>query len=159
MNAGGYAIGLSGGGIGHVANGLHVRHTVEKDIILRLQPAIGHAAEGIGERQRFRCQIEFQDIITRWGWRRWFDRVGERRPVRRPAVWAKYQIEAGSSKGSSKVRQYTQRNYWGVGGPLRLLLEPTILRMDLELGWKTYGCGGGFGGGSSYGKGNLSGHS
>ena len=158
MNAGGYAISLSGGGIAHVANGLHVGHAVEEDVILCLQPAIGHAAEGIGERQRLCCKIEFQDVLARWGWRRWVDRVGERRPIGRPAVWTKYQIEAGSSKGSGKVRQHTQWNCWGGGGQLRLVPEPAVLRIDLELGRKSYGCRRGFGGGGSCEKGNLSGH-
>ena len=51
VNARGYAIGLSGRGIAHVADGLHVGYAVEEDITLPLQPAIGHAAERTRERQ------------------------------------------------------------------------------------------------------------
>ncbi len=102
MNAGGWAISLSGGGIGHVANGLHVRYAIEKDVLLPLQPTIGDAAEGIGERQRLRCQVQFQDILVGWGRRGWVDGVGECRPIG-PAVWAENCIETGSSKGSVKV--------------------------------------------------------
>lgn len=65
MNGGGFVVSLSGVGIAHVANGLHVGHAVEKDVLLREKPAIGHGEEVRGERERLRCKIEFQDVVAR----------------------------------------------------------------------------------------------
>ena len=162
VNAGGCSISLSGRGIGHIANGLHVGYAVEEDITLPLQPAIGHATERIGERQRLCCEVEFQGILARWGRRRGADWVGECRPVGWPAVWAEDGIEAGSCESSGKVRQHTQRRWCSRGDRRlrlgRLGLESAVLRLDLEAGWNSYDGGSNFGGGDSRGRGNLSGH-
>ena len=110
MNSGGWGISLSGGGICHVVDGLYVGYAVEKDVSLRLQPPIGYAAKGVGKCQRLLCKIDFQDVLIRFGWRRWGDRVRECRPA--GAVWAEYQIEAGSCKDPGEFGQDTQWR-WG----------------------------------------------
>ena len=78
MNGAGFVVSLSGVGIAHVVNGLHVGHAVEKDVLLRVKPAIGHGEEVSGERQRLLCKIEFQDVVARL-WYRWAERNFERR--------------------------------------------------------------------------------
>lgn len=103
MNPRGCAIGLTGDGVAHVTDSLHIRYTVEKDVVLRLQPTVWHAADCIRERESFRSEVEFQDILTGWGRRSWADWIWERRRRWRPAVWTKYQIEAGPSKGADEV--------------------------------------------------------
>lgn len=86
MNGGGFVVSFSGVGIAHVVNGLRVGHAVEKDVLLREKPTIGHGEEVRGERQRLRCKIEFQDVVARLCYR-WAERDFEFRPV---GVWAKY---------------------------------------------------------------------
>ena len=49
MNAGGCTISLSGSRIGHVADSLYIGYTVEKDVFLPGQAAIGYAAKRSGE--------------------------------------------------------------------------------------------------------------
>lgn len=49
VDARGYSIALARGRVGHVLNGLHIRHPAQKDVALCPQAAIGHAAQSIGK--------------------------------------------------------------------------------------------------------------
>lgn len=158
MNAGGFAISHPSDGIGHVTDDLHIGHAVEKNVALRVQPAVRNAADGLGKRQDLTCEIEFQDVIVRYRWRSWGDWIGECCTRSGPAIWTKYQVEAGPGKSSRESRKHTQRRR-DSGKLFLLLFEPAVLRLNVKVGWKNYECGRGFQKGFGSGKDNLSGHS
>jgi hypothetical protein len=71
VDSSGCTISLPGGYVGYIANGLHVRHSIEKDVRLLLQPPVGNPPKGLRERQCLSSQVEFKNILAGWGWRNW----------------------------------------------------------------------------------------
>ena len=113
VDARGDTIPLPRGRIGHVLDGLHVRHAAQKDVGLRKQAPIGHAAQGVGKGERFCRQVELQDVVVS-SLRGIVGKLGGGGG----ALRTEDHVEAIAGKGSLEIVQDEQRRGGGGGGGL-----------------------------------------